>query len=59
MGFTRGSITTTIQLTNTNITYISNTHLTQKTPLKQTKKNKSAHKATQTVNDVLHPMSTV
>jgi hypothetical protein len=53
------SITTTIQHTNTHITYTPNTHITQNNTTKQTKrKNKSAQKATQTVKDILQLMNT-
>jgi hypothetical protein len=47
-----GSIITTRQQTNTQITQ-NNT-----TKIKQTNKNKLAHKAAQTVKDILQPMNT-
>jgi hypothetical protein len=53
-----GSITMTIQHTNTQVTYTI--HISHKiTPLKtsKTKKNKSAHKATETVKNILRPVN--
>jgi hypothetical protein len=44
-----------LQHTNTHITYTSNTHVAQNNT---TKKNKSAHKATQTMEGILQAMNT-
>jgi hypothetical protein len=59
-GFPGGSITTTIQHTNTHVTYTQIQISHKITPLKtnKTKKNKSAYNATQTVKDILQPMNT-
>jgi hypothetical protein len=62
MGFLLGgSITTTIQHIHTQVTYTI--HISNKiTPLKTNKQNKtenkSAHKATQAVKNILQPMNT-